>query len=366
MSVSALYVHESVKNLLRVHHILSKLTVSHQIITDVRQAYADIMKAPDPIAKGKSVLILTHNKGTFLRPCPGTRGYTCCGYRILHVGTYCTMDCSYCILQAYFHPPVLQFFVNQEDLMAELKSLFATRLIQRIGTGEFTDSLIWDRWTDLSRVLVPSFSEQSSCILELKTKTADVSTLQGLHHNRKTVVAWSLNTPRVIETEEQGSADLSARLAAAVLCQKEGYPLAFHFDPMVIYEGCEAEYAAVVDRLFASVDPQNIVWISLGAFRFQPELKTIIRMRHPHSKLIYGEFIRGMDGKMRYFKPLRIRLYREIASRIREKAPEVTLYFCMEDDEVWEKALGRIPPRGGGVKRMLDEAAIKKCGLREG
>jgi hypothetical protein len=75
-------------------------------------------------SRGKQVLYLTRNKGGFLKPCPGTREYTCCDYQILHVASFCTMDCSYCILQSYFHPPLLQFFVNREDLDRELTDLF--------------------------------------------------------------------------------------------------------------------------------------------------------------------------------------------------------------------------------------------------
>lgn len=363
VSISTLYVHDAVKLLPWVKTIQSKLSLSPRIITDVQDAYADLLKDPDPIAKGKHTMILTRNRGAFVKACPGTRAYNCCGYKILHVGTYCTMDCSYCILQAYFHPPVLIFFVNIDDMLAELKQVFGSPGIHRIGTGEFTDSLIWDPWTDLSKILVSAFSKQSSCALELKTKTADVSSLEGLTHHRKTIVAWSLNTPRVIAAEEQGSASLSKRLAAARRCQREGYPLAFHFDPLVLYEGCEPEYIGVLDQLFASVHPENIVWISLGAFRFPPELKPIIQKRHPDSKLIYGEFIRGLDQKMRYFKPLRVHLYREMVKRIRETAPETTVYCCMEDDAVWEKALGKTPRRMGGIKGMLDAAAEKICGL---
>jgi hypothetical protein len=44
-----------------------------------------------------------------------------------------------------------------------------------------------------------------------------------------------------------------------------------------------------------------------------PTLKPIIARRFPASKIVYGEFITGLDNKMRYFKPLRIALYRQMA-----------------------------------------------------
>ena len=287
----------------------------------------------------------------------------CCDYRILHTASFCTMDCSYCILQSYFHPPVLQFFVNREDLDSELTDLFQIDRIVRVGTGEFSDSLIWEPWTDLTAYLIGRFSVQNRCVLELKTKTVNIGRLQTLDHGRKTIVAWSLNTPSVIRSEERGTASLDARLGAALRCQRWGYPLAFHFDPLVIYDGCEADYRDVIRRLFDRIAAANVAWISLGSFRCMPDLKPIIAARFPQSTLPYGEFITGLDNKMRYFKPLRMALYRKIAAWIREEAPDVTVYFCMEDEAVGASALGIGPATAGGVGRLLDQSAARVCNL---
>lgn len=332
-------------------------------VKDTTEVYKNVSGCRDPESAGKSVLLLTRNKGPFIRRCPGTSHYTCCGYRILHIGAYCTMDCAYCILQSYYHPPVLQFFTNHEKMKTELNAFFEQGITGRIGTGEFTDSLIWEKVHPLSYRLVDLFSRQDTAVLELKTKTTLVDNLPRSGHSRKTILAWSLNTERIIRNEERGTATLAARIAAAEKCQAKGYPLAFHFDPMFLYPGCKQDYGLVADMLFESIDPENIVWISLGSFRFMPELKDVIIRRFPDSKIVYNEFIKAMDGKMRYFKPLRIELYRNLIERIREKAPEVLLYFCMEDDEVWEKALGFTPDLLGGLSRMLDKSAEKICGI---
>ncbi len=337
-----------------------------EIVNNEHAVYEAVSSASDPVQKGKTLLFLTRNKGAFVKSCPGTRAYRCCGYKILHIGTFCTMECSYCILQSYFHPPVLQYFVNHDDLLAELDQLFLEKTITRIGTGEFTDSMIWESWADLSSILVSRFSKQANAVLELKTKTTAIQGLKQLRHNRKTIVAWSLNTERVIHNEERHTAPLSARLQAAAQCESWGYPLAFHFDPMVIYDTCEDDYRHAVKQLFCRISPKNIVWISLGTFRFMPSLKPIIEKRFPDSKIIYGEFISGLDGKMRYFKPLRIDLYRKMISWIRQYAPEVLIYFCMEDDDVWQKSLGFIPNDRGGLPEMLDESAVFHCGLNTG
>ena len=98
-------------------------------------------------------------KGRFVKTCPGTRFYNCCGYQILNFGNQCSLGCSYCVLQAYFPNPNLRLFANFDDLMEQLENHLKTspRLVHRIGTGEFTDSLLLDHLTRLSEILVPFF-----------------------------------------------------------------------------------------------------------------------------------------------------------------------------------------------------------------
>ena len=363
MSISTLYVDAAVQTHPDVPKFASRLGLPATVVDNPGVIYQAVSAADDPIQAAKQALFLTSNRGAFLKKCPGTKAYTCCDYLILHIGTFCTMDCSYCILQSYFHPPVLQFFLNQDDLLRELRAHFKTRQISRIGTGEFTDSLIWEYWADHAARLVTEFAGQNHCVLELKTKTTAINNLTALAHNRKTILAWSVNTPDMIRSQEKGTASLSARLEAAARMEQRGYPVAFHFDPMVIYPGCDEAYCRVVEQIFDRVTPDNVAWISLGTFRFMPDLKPIIARRFSDSTIPYGEFIPGLDGKMRYFKPLRIALYRQVADRINALAPGVLTYFCMEDDEVWEKSLGYRPAERGGLPTILDDSARRVCGL---
>ncbi len=367
MTVKKLYIHREVSDSPNARKIRSRLShIPCEIVKDGNEVFREVSREGDAsgaVSRGKEVLFLTRNRGAFVKSCPGTREYTCCGYKILHIGTFCNMDCSYCILQAYFHPPVLQYFLNQEQMLQELEDLFKSPGIHRVGTGEFTDSMIWEFWTDTARLLVSKFAAQKRAVLELKTKTTAIDALEHLDHNQKTIAAWSLNTPHVIRMEERGTASLDARFQAAATCESWGYPLAFHFDPMVIYDGCEQDYEEVIRELFSRVRPESVVWISIGTFRFMPDLKPIIQDRFPESKIVYGEFITGLDGKMRYFKPLRIALYQRVIKCIRDIAPDVTVYFCMEDDEVWKKSFGFLPSERGGLEEMLDQSAISHCRL---
>jgi len=331
-----------------------------------QKVYEYVLSARDPIETGKKVLFLTRNQGAFIRKCPGTREYICCGYQIIHIGTFCTMDCAYCILQSYFHPPVLQLFVNTDDLFCDLDRIFECKIegLQRLGTGEYTDSLIWEKVCDISQQLIQLFSNQNHSVLELKSKTTQIDALLPLTHNRKTIMAWSLNTPEIIQKLEYRTTTLNARLKAAATCESHGFPLAFHFDPIVLYEGCEQGYESVIDAIFSHVSARNIVWISLGTLRFMPDLKGIIQTRFHHATIVYGEMFPGMDDKLRYFKPLRLQLYRRLVDRIKKHAPDVFVYYCMEDAAIWQKSLGFIPDDQGGLPYLLDLQAEKICGIK--
>ena len=361
--IEHIYIDQLIAEQDQVKEIIQKSNVPSSVIDHPEELYAMIRSAQDPVAAGKKVLYLTTNKGKFIRKCPGTRNYTCCDYMILHIGTFCTMDCAYCILQSYFHPPVLQYFMNQNQIFEELNMFLEERSHRRIGTGEYTDSMIWELWTNQSQKLIAHFGTQSHAVLELKTKTTFVNNFHDISHNRRTILAWSVNTPEMIRHNERGTASLDARIDAAAKCQKWGYPLAFHFDPLVEYKGCIDDYRIVVDKIFAKIHPENIAWISLGTLRFMPDLKAIIQSRFPESKMVYGEFVPGMDGKSRYLKQIRIEIYKGVLSAIRERSSDVTVYFCMESEDVWKKVFGFTTEEYGGLPHILDESAIKICQL---
>ncbi len=316
---------------------------------------------PDNLTRGKRALFLCLNRGNFFKSCPGTREYRCCDYYVLNIGMNCPMDCVYCILQAYLNNPWLSFFVNTGKLFAELeKVLQGDGEFYRIGTGEFTDSLALDRLTGLSRQLVPFFAGRHNAVLELKTKSAVIDNLGDLDHGGRTILAWSLNAPAIMKTEEIRTASLAERLAAAKQCAQWGYKLAFHFDPVIHHSGWQQGYQQTIEELFAVVPAEKIVWISIGALRYLPALKNIAARRFPASCFFYEEFIDGLDGKSRYFRTLREEMYMFLVGELQKRVAAGTcLYFCMESDTVWQRVFGYVPAEKGGLPAMLDRAFQK-------
>jgi DNA repair photolyase len=312
---------------------------------------------PDPLSVGKRILRLIRHKGAFIKPCPGTRRYVCCGLEILHIGQGCPMDCTYCALQAYFNKPTLEVFVNMNELFDDLDRYLAENpRFHRMCTGEFTDSLALDPLTGLAPRLVEFFSMQSNATLEIKTKTDFVGPLLNLKPNGNIILAFSVNALNVTRREERKAAPLEHRLRAAARAARSGYGLAFHFDPIIPIPDWETAYSKTIDRIFSTVDPLNVVWISMGVLRFVPELKDAVTARFGPLPYFCEGFLRGLDGKCRLHADRRIKVYKTLSRQIWKHRPQTRIYLCMESPYVWEQALGIRMPDDQALAEYLDAA----------
>ena len=358
--IRALFVEESCLDLPLTREILARAgSLPVTVVQDHCQPKLTDTPYPKSLHKGKQHLFLCKNRGKFFKPCPATREYRCCDYQVLNIGMNCPMDCVYCILQAYLNNPWLSFFVNVDNLLAELDAAFhkEPQRFFRIGTGEFTDSMALDSLTGLTRILVEYMRDKQNAVLELKSKAVVLDHLKDLDHGGRTIMAWSLNSLPIMAKEELRTATLEQRLEAAALCASWGYKLAFHFDPIIYHPGWEEGYTETITRLFEAVPSEQIAWISMGALRFLPALKNIALTRFPKSGFFHEEFVLGLDNKFRYFRSLRVEMYKLIYDRLRRQAaPETCIYLCMESDEIWHEVFDFVPEERGGLPAMLDRS----------
>jgi len=72
-------------------------------------------------------------------------------------------------------------------------------------------------------------------------------------------------------------------------------------------------------------------------------LKEMMRKRFPSSFLPLGELVPSEDGKMRYFKPIRVGMYRKVLDWIRDKNSAIPVYACMESPSVWREVFQDVP-----------------------
>jgi len=341
----------------RILRILRGIPVT--IVTDKKTFLRDIGETP--LSTGKKSLWITRFKGDFLKACPATgTEYLCCRYWILNAQTHCPLDCTYCILQNYLNVPLITVYVNIEGIPREIDALIASQpgRLFRMGTGELTDSLAFDRVTHFNERLIRHVLKKKM-VLEIKTKTGLVKHLPDVP-KRNVLISWSLNPEEFIKSQEFKSASLEERLKAASTAVRKGYRLGFHFDPLLMLPGWEKKYDALLQTLTRRIPESEVLWISLGSLRFPPFLKKIIEERFPKTKITTAEFVKGLDGKMRYFRPERVKLYRHIYAGIRKRWKNVFVYFCMENRTVWRDVMGFAPEHNAHLDFLFHESIARR------
>jgi spore photoproduct lyase len=358
-AVGRIFLEEAAQHYQTTRRVLARLPgVPVTVIPD-----RSVIKPPhrDPadwLGEAKRTLLLAVQKGPFLRPCPGTPDYICCGYQVLQVALGCPLDCTYCILQGYVNVPAITVFVNVEDLLEELEARWAESpaRVWRLGTGEFGDSLALDALMGLNERLIPLFTGRRRAVLEIKSKwagEAELAPLLALGPNPRIVFAWSMNPPAVIRGEERFTAALDARLKAASRAAAAGFRVAFHFDPIIYFPGWEEAYRSTVERLGEALPGVSVAWVSLGTLRFPTAMRSLIFRRFPHSRAAAQEMVRAPDGKLRYFKDLRVEMYGRLKEWLGPAAPGALVYLCMESPRVWRQVFG-FAPEGDALARLLD------------
>ncbi len=297
--------------------------------------------------QSKRLLYVTRFPGQFFKQCPGFKpGLICCNYFVLNLGLQCNMNCSYCYLQSYLNSPMMTIYSNIDEAIQQMREL-AEKYPEksfRVGTGETIDSLSLDPITLYSRHLITFFNQYPKWSLELKTKSKNVEQFLDINHVGNTVVSWSINPQAVISSEEHGTATLIDRLTAARACRDRGFQIGFHLDPLIWHPDWEKNYAELVGLVTSHFKPEDIAHISLGALRFVPEQRAIMRERFGMKSLVTSaEMFPGPDGKMRYDGRLRAQMFDKILKLFRSDSPSWKVLLCMETPETWISHLNTNP-----------------------
>ena len=357
-NVDALIVAEESRGSALANRLVQALGTSVPVtyVADPRNALRPLPVA-DPFDAGKRRIVVMKRRAPFLMACPaGSSKFACCGYLVLVLASNCPMDCSYCFLQEHVaNNPSFQLYSNFADCFAELERLAASAPGRhfRVGTGELADSLAMDSLTGISSDLIEFVRNREFLTLELKTKTDEIDNLLKIDPRSRVIVSWTLSPDAVWKSSEHRTASPSARIAAARAVLETGYRIGFHFDPMIAYPEAEQDYAVLVDELLSTIPADRISFLSMGALRMTPGLRNAARRRFPNDPMLLGEEVPGVDGRLRAFGALRIRLYRTLQERFERAGARIPSYLCMESSAVHQRVFGATPSTPATIGERL-------------
>jgi spore photoproduct lyase len=182
--------------------------------------------------------------GTSVRCCPY--------YKLVPLSNGCPYFCTYCYLAFVYrnYAPFIKININYDTMFKQIRKVLAGAGGKvSFNMGEMLDSLALDHITNLTTMLVPFFAGLSRGYLMLLTKSSNIENLLAVESNDRTVVSWSLNSKRMIEQHELGTAGLPERIEAASKCQQHGYRIRFRIDPGILYPDWQTGYADLIEKL---------------------------------------------------------------------------------------------------------------------
>ena len=278
-------------------------------------------------------------KGRIFKLCPAASDRAvCCNLKVLNIVDNCAMACSYCVLQNHYDEAVIAVPTNLRAKLAEIQLQPDKRY--RIGTGEYSDSLLWGNKNGILRDLCDFAGANPNAILEFKTKSANVGWILENELPPNVCCSWSLNPPIIIANEEHKTASLDRRLEAARAVADKGVKVGFHFHPMFYFEGWEVEYQALIGRVLDLFRPEEVLWVSLGCITLLKGFAQDFRKKFRHSKLLQMETEITPDGKITYAFAVRERLYRNALAALDPWRGKVFQYLCMEHKPMWDAVMG--------------------------
>jgi spore photoproduct lyase len=180
------------------------------------------------------------------------------------------------------------------------------------------------------------------------TKSDNVDDILDLHHNKHTVVTWSINNEEISQKFEIGAPGFERRLDAACKVQQAGYPVRIRLDPIVPFDGWQPAYFDTIRRIFEKVSPDRI---TLGTLRFEkgfynmrnsifttgPELPSLLETMQPmFPPKAFSGFQRPKSGKYSFLDDKRADIFRYIIGQIR-KFSDCKIALCKESADLWKR-----------------------------
>ncbi len=289
------------------------------------------------VSSGKSIIPISRETPGFGR-CPVASNRTrCCNLLTLDAVEGCGYDCSYCSIRYFYDGDSIGI---DENFIEKLQSIeIDPRRSYHIGTGQSSDSLMWGNKSGILDAVLDFAAVHPNVILELKTKSANISHLLSRDLPVNVLTTWSLNPQLIIENEEHFTASLNQRLEAAEQIAAKGNLIGFHFHPMVYYDAWEKDYGALFAQIKNRFRAEDTALLSLGTLTFiKPVLKKM-RERNVKSKILQMP-LEDAEGKYSYPLDIKRRMFSFAYKSLSDWHGKVFFYMCMEDARLWKDVFG--------------------------
>lgn len=318
--------------------VVKKVTAEFAKVKSDKKSYEG--QTFEPPKRSPQKIVVENTDRNILGDCPVySDKLVCCQLKTLDVVQNCSFGCSYCTIQTFYGDQVAFDGQLKEKLLKAEQTLDMNEF-QHIGTGQSSDSLVWGNREGVLEDLCDFARRNPKVLLEFKTKSANVKHLLQLDVPTNVVCSWSLNTEAIVENEEHFTASLEKRLAAARKTADAGIKVAFHFHPIVYYDGWESDYQNLAERVQGMFQPEEVLFISFGSVTFIKPVIQKLRDQGHHSKMLQMEMVPDPHGKLSYPDEVKVTIFENMYRWFKPWRNRVFQYLCMERSYFWDEVFG--------------------------
>ena len=316
--------------------------LAKKVIAEVQALRSNIKVYPEkalpPPNRNPQKIAVTDSERKIMGDCPVySDKLVCCQLKTIDAVQNCAFGCSYCTIQTFYGDEVSIDANIYEKLIEEE---FEPGKFHHVGTGQSSDALVWGNKGGILDSLMKVARAKPNVLLEFKTKSSNIKYFQEHEIPENIVCSWSLNTETIVNNEEHFTAKLEKRLSSARKVSNLGIPIAFHFHPIVWYDGWKEEYTKLVHEVLEKFKPEEVLFVSFGSVTFIKPVIQKLRESGHQSKMLQMEMVPDPHGKLSYPDEVKVEIFQTMVDLFKPWDKKVFQYLCMERAYFWDQVWG--------------------------
>ena len=322
---SHIYIEKGVVDHPNTVKILSRFPKSTQVII---KHYKDIFNRSRqhyPVQKQSQNLIIAEKRPPFVyRGSPLCQNFGNDNFYYANTVINCVYNCEYCYLQGMYPSANIVVFVNLDDIFGDVRKLLKSDPVYLCISYD-TDLLALEGFLGFSEKWFEFARFYPHLTVELRTKSANLNSLEKLTPQENVILAWTLSCEYVWEKYEHGTPSPMQRLNCIEKALAKGFQIRLCFDPVIYIKDWEDEYGRLIEKVFRELPAGKIKDVSIGGFRIPCDYLKDMRKNNPNSAIINYPF-NAVNDVYSYPPDLSDRMNSYMLGLIRKYMPEEKIF----------------------------------------
>lgn len=202
----------------------------------------------------------------------------------------CVFDCDYCYLKWAFKNEDLLVFVNYDDIktkVLENDKYSKSKIKDRYYSSDYSDNLAIDNLSNFSLEFIPFFDTLKNSMLEIRTKSVNISNLLKLKASKNVEICFSLNPSELISKYENKTSSLEMRIKAINTLIDAWWQVGIRFLPLLEVDNYKEIYKSFLEDLISKIDFDKIYSVFIGWLLYTKSDYKKILNKKPYLDLLY-------------------------------------------------------------------------------